>query len=207
MRRLAARAALALPLLLAACAGGSALPPHRYFVLATDGAAPAPAARAASAATSEATLLVAPTVATAFYDTQEIVFSRSTGTREYYRFSSWTEPPSRALASMLVARLEQGGAFRNVVPATSGARSSLLLHTQLEELYHDATAPPGVARVTLAAELSDPAKGALLGRRTFTATAPAASYDADGAVSACRQAVATLLDEVVAWVVVTSSAR
>jgi ABC-type uncharacterized transport system auxiliary subunit len=40
----------------------------------------------------------------------------------------------------------------------------------------------------------------VLARRSFSRSAPAASYDAPGAVQGFRQALGALLDEVVAWV-------
>jgi cholesterol transport system auxiliary component len=182
-------------LFLAACAGASKQG-VRYYVLDAP-AAPPPAA--AAAAKHDALLLIAPTTAVPFYDTRDIVFSREAGTRGIYQFSRWTEPPARAFAQMLVVRLEQTGAFRGAFLATSGVAGSLLLRTHLVEIYHDAATPPGVARATLVAELSDPAKGVLLARRSFTAAAPAGAYDAAGAVQGLREAVATLVDEVATW--------
>src|SRR5439155_23165149 len=126
------------------------------------------------------------------------------GRRSYYQFSSWPEPPRRRLATLLVSRLESAGGFRAVGLATSGVNGSLLLRTYLEEIYHDAATPPGVARVSLTAELSEPAKGLLLGRHTFSAAAPVAAYDADGAVQRFRQVVPPILDEVSAWLTLTS---
>jgi ABC-type uncharacterized transport system auxiliary subunit len=54
--------------------------------------------------------------------------------------------------------------------------------------------------VALTAELVDPVRRVLLARRTFDRSAPAATYDAPGAVPAFNQAVAALLDDVSAWV-------
>ena len=59
----------------------------------------------------------------------------------------------------------------------------------------------------LTAQLSDPASRAVLARRTFTRSAPAASYDAQGAVQGFRQALGALLDDVAAWVEAESKAR
>ena len=70
----------------------------------------------------------------------------------------------------------------------------------LDEIYHDASETPGTARISLIAELIDPAGRTVIARHTFKRSAPAASYDAPGAVQAFRQALAALLDEVVAWV-------
>ena len=197
-------ALLAPMLLLAACAGPGSKQAHRYFVLDAPGGA---AAAAAAVRKVDATLLVAPTTAAAFYDTQDIVFSRSAGTRAYYQLSSWTEPPGRRLDTLLASRLERTGAFRAAGLATSGVRGSLLLRTRLEEFYHDAATPPGVARIVLTAELIDLEKGLLLDRRNFTAEAPVASYDAEGAVQGLRQALADLLDDVSAWVVSGAAQR
>jgi cholesterol transport system auxiliary component len=144
-------------------------------------------------------LLVAPTTAASFYDSQEIIYSRRPGERAYYQLSSWTEPPNRSLATLLTARLALGGAFRGAVETASSVRGSLLLRTHLVELYHDAVEAPGVARVTLTAELSDPAGRSLLAQRSFSASAPVATYDAAGAVQGFGQAFGQLLDEVAVW--------
>lgn len=149
----------------------------RYFILEAP-----PGARAASA------VVVAPTSAASFYDTQDIVYSRAPGTRAYYQFNHWTERPQRAIHAQLASRLQ------------AGAKSDRLLSTHLEEIFHDAAQPPGTARISLTAQLVDPASRAVLARRTFSRSAPAVSYDAPGAVQGFRQALGALLDDVAAWV-------
>ncbi|MEO7335520.1 MAG: ABC-type transport auxiliary lipoprotein family protein, partial [Caldimonas sp.] len=202
--QLAMRLAFALTLALAGCATGGR-EPHRYFVLeAPAKEAGVQSAAAATRAGAPTTLLVAPASAGGFYDTQEIVYSRSPGTRAYYQFSHWTEPPSRRLDALLLARLERGGAFRNVVSAGAGMTGDLLLTTRLDEVYHDATIPPGTARVVLTAELSDPVRRAVLARRTFTSAMPVPSHDAAGAVKGIGAALDATLDELVAWAVTES---
>ena len=57
-----------------------------------------------------------------------------------------------------------------------GAKEALRLNTHLEEIYHDASQEPGTARITIAAELVDSASLAVIARRAFTRSAPAASY-------------------------------
>ena len=187
-------AALALAVLLAGCAGLGAGQAQRYFVLEA-----APSQLAAAAVRRELTVLVASTTASAFYDTQEIIFSRSAGQRAYYQFSSWTEPPNRTLAPLLAMRLEQGGAFRGVAETTSGVRGNLLLRTQLVEAYHDAASVPGSAKVTVAAELSDAAGRRMLARRIFSASVPARSHDAAGAVQGFNEAFGAILDDIASW--------
>jgi len=74
-----------------------------------------------------------------------------------------------------------------------------VLSLHLAELYHDAAEAPGRVRVVLAAELLDPARRTLLARRTFEQSAPAATYDAPGAVRAFNHALAAMLDDIAAW--------
>jgi ABC-type uncharacterized transport system auxiliary subunit len=179
---------------LAGCSGLGALPAHRYFVLEV-----APSRIAPGAMRRDATLLVAPTTAASFYDTPEIIYSRRSGERAYYQLSSWTEPPNRGLASLLAARVVLGGAFRGVAETGSGVRGQLLLRTHLAEIYHDAIAQPGSARITLTAELSDPAGRTMLAQRSFSASLPVSPYDAAGAVQGFGQALGVVLDEVAAW--------
>jgi cholesterol transport system auxiliary component len=156
-----------------------------------------PAARAKASRAS--TLLVAPTTTSAFYDTQDIAFSRAAGTRAYYQFHAWTERPGRTIGDLLVERLARGGAFQSVAKATGGVQGGLVLNTHLSEFYHDAATSPGSARVVLTAELVDPARRLLVARNTFTRSAPALTYDAPGAVQAFNQAIGTVLDDVSKW--------
>lgn len=193
-------AGLALAGLLAGCGGLGTPPAHRYFVLDV-----APSRLDAGPMRRDAVLLVAPTTASSFYDTQEIVYSRRPGERSYYQLSSWTEPPNRGLAAPLAARIGASGAFRGAVESMSSVRGGLLLRTHLAELYHDAADSPGLARASLNAELSDPAARSLLGQRSFSVALPVASYDAPGAVRGFGQALGQLLDEIAAWAAQTAA--
>lgn len=163
--------------LLAGCAAQGPRDPERYFILEA-----APGAQAGEA------VELGPASTASFYDTQEIVFSRAPGTRAYYQFNRWTERPQRAIQAQLAARF----------PAASGARR--VLATRLDEIYHDAAERPGTARIRLTAQLLDAASRTVIARRVFTASAPATSYDAPGAVRGFNQALGSLLDEIVRWV-------
>src|SRR5262245_51251002 len=186
--------------LLAVAAGclpsGGTREAQRYYVL------DAPEPKSGAAVVPRPTTLVVPPTGTAnFYDTQDLVFSRSAGTRAYYQFNSWTERPGRAIHELLVSRLERSGAFKTIVGADRTIANSLVLRTDLEEIYHDATTSPGEARIVLTAELIDSSRSASLARRSFSQSAPAPTYDAQGAVQGFRQALGALLDEVCGWAI------
>lgn len=186
--------AAALLLIAAGCLPNATREPQRFYILeaAEPQTGPARVPR-------PATLSVPATSTASFYDTQDLVYSRQPGTRAYYQFNSWTERPGRALHEALVARLERSGTFKSVVGSDATARNGAVLRTHLEEIYHDAAKPPGTARIGLSAELMN-GRGEVIARQSFNQSAPAPSYDAGGAVQAFRQALARLLDEVVAWV-------
>ncbi|MES2370515.1 ABC-type transport auxiliary lipoprotein family protein [Thiobacillus thioparus] len=144
------------------------------------------------------TLLVLDTTAGGFYDSDQLVFSRSAGTRGQYQFARWTERPGRRFAELLRARLDQLGRYR-VAPAGGVVRGDLMLDTRLIEFYHDATSEPGQVRLELRAELVDLKQRRLLGRHTFEQKVPLTTYDAAGAAQASNLAVSRVLDDVSAW--------
>jgi cholesterol transport system auxiliary component len=182
---------------IAALSGCASLGPQeapRYYVLTAASAKPALVSTPRGA-----TLLVVPTAASAFYETQEIVYSRAPGERAYYVFHMWTERPSRRIADLLVMRVEQERLFKTVAAAGSGVHGDWLLNTYLTEFYHDAASSPGRVRVTMTAELTDPVARVLLARRVFDQSAATRTNDAPGAVQAFGDAVAALLDDICAW--------
>jgi cholesterol transport system auxiliary component len=173
---------------------GGDVPPPTYFVW-RDAGQSAPAGQA-----SARTLLVVPTTTATFYDSQRIAFSRAAGTRGQYEFAAWTERPGKRFDVLLVERLDQRGAFRRVAATTSGASGDLLLAASILDLYHDASAPRGAARLRVSVELTDRGARALLARRTFDQEAPVEPANAAAAVAGLNAAVARLLDDLVPWV-------
>lgn len=146
---------------------------------------------------SPRTLLVLDTVAGRFYDSDQLAFSRSPGTRGHYQFARWTERPGKRFAELMRARFDREG-WR--VATNSGyVRGDLLLDTTLVEFYHDAARNPGQVRLVVRAELVDLSRRTLVDRRVFEQTVPVAHYDAAGAAAASNVAVGQLLDALTAW--------
>ena len=182
---------------LGGCSGLSLAPTQAEQYLVLD----VPMSRSTTKSTRrEGSLLLAPTTTPAFYDTQDIAFSKSAGTRGRYQFSHWTEPPGQRIGNLIAARLQAGGAFRSVAASNGGVRGRWLLRTQVDEIYHDASSSPGTARLVLTAELTDPSKRELVARRRFSAAVPATSFDAEGAAQGLSTGLAQVLDELAAWV-------
>jgi cholesterol transport system auxiliary component len=144
------------------------------------------------------TLLVLDTTAEGFYDTDQLIFSRSAGTRSQYQFARWTERPGKRFADLMRARLDHQGTW-NVSAAGGYVRGDLLLDTELVDFYHDASSNPGQVRMELRAELVDLKKRILLGRRVFEQQVPLTTYDAAGAARASSLATSRVLDDLAAW--------
>lgn len=188
--------AMVAPVLLAGCMSIPDVPPREHYVLEDPGSARA----VMPAGGASRVLLVNPASASPFYDTQNLVFSRAQGQRSYYQFAAWTERPGRRLSELLARRLEAGGGFRSVAATTAGVKGDVVLNTRLEEFYHDVGAKPGGVRIEVSAELVELAGRAIIARRRFVQTAPAAGENAQAAVAAFSQATGALLDEMSAWV-------
>lgn len=195
---------VALSLVLAGCVNigeKSEIPAVVYYVLqdaSLEEAAPLRAEVPQSGMESAPTLLVLDTTAGGFYDTDQLVFSRSVGTRGQYQFARWTERPGKRFADLMRERLDRQGKWR-VTAAGGYVRGDVLLDTELVEFYHDASSEPGQMRLVLRAELVDLKQRKLLGRRVFEQSAPLATFDADGAAEASSQAVGRALDDLSVW--------
>jgi len=188
---------IALVLALSGCVnfGQSANAPGVVYYVLNDAE---PAATPTPVPADALTLRVLDTTTGGFYDSDQLVFSRSADTRGQYQFARWTERPGRRFAELLRARLDRLGRYR-VAPAGGVVHSDLMLDTRLVEFYHDATREPGQVRLELRAELVDLKQRRLLGRHTFEQKVPLTTYDAAGAAQASNLAVSRVLDDVSAW--------
>jgi cholesterol transport system auxiliary component len=165
-----------------------------YYVLDD----PTPPATATPVRADAPTLLVLDTTTGGFYDTDQLIFSRSPATRGQYQFARWTERPGKRFADLMRTRLDRQGSY-HVTAAGGYVRGDLLLDTELIEFYHDAASEPGLVRLALRAELLDLKQRKLLGRRVFEQQVALTRYDAAGAAEASSLAVSRVLDELTPW--------
>ena len=85
--------------------------------------------------------------------------------------------------------------------AAGRVKGDLVLHTRLDELFHDAASAPGAVRIALTAELVDVAGRRVGDRRRFAHSVPTSAENAAAAVEAANRAVAQVLDEIAAWAI------
>ena len=184
--------------------------PAFYSLESTRGAAPVAASTTSPAAPSATapTLIINPPHAAAGFDSPRIIYVRETHKLEYFAHSEWVDPPARMLAPLIVAAVENTGAFRAVVLTPSAAAGDLRLDTEIVRLQHEFQTQPSRVRFTLRAYLVDDRTRRVLAWREFDAAVPAASEDPYGGVLAANRAVQTVLENLATFCAETArSAR
>jgi len=146
-----------------------------------------------------AVLLLRDTETPGVFQSVRLVYSRTPGILSYYQYARWSETPARALNTLLRQRLNDSGLYGAVVPIGAGVQADYQLNTRLQNFFHDDAQSPGVARVTLEAELVGRRDARLIARQVFQAEAPVASHDATGAATGLGLASGRALDELTAW--------
>jgi cholesterol transport system auxiliary component len=182
-------------LALGACSvlGPQATPPPTLYVL--DSAPVAPAASPTSPKGQALTLIVNPPFAAAGFDSPRIIYVRESHRLEYFAHSEWVDPPARMLGPLLVAAIENTGAFGAVVLTPGAAAGDLRLDTEIIRLQHDFSSLPSRVRFTLRATLVDDRTRRVLAGREFDGTVAATRDDPYGGVVAANRVVQTVLKD------------
>ena len=186
---------MALALSVMALAGCSALSPSAtptptfYSLDSVRATAPTPAAATAP------TLIINPPHAAAGFDSQRMIYVREPHKFEYFAHSEWIDPPARMLGPLLVAAIEQTGAFRAVVLTPGAAAGDLRLDTEIIRLQHEFQIKPSRVRFTLRAYLVDDKTRRVLAWREFEGDVVATSDDPYGGVLAANRAVQNVLKD------------
>ena len=191
--------AIALLLLLTAGCGllsPTTTPQPSQFSLDGARAEPRQAMRAPAAVPPTApTLIVNPPHAAAGFDSRRMVYVREAHKREYFAHSEWVDTPARMLAPLIVAALENSGAFRAVVLTPSAAVGNLRLDTDVIRLQHEFQSRPSRVRLTLRANIVDNATRRVLAWREFDETVDAEGENPYGGVMAANRAAQTVLQQ------------
>jgi len=186
-------------LLLLGAGCGSLLPERNaqsYFRFDDGAAAPAP--RAPPLARS---VVVAPLSNNAVGNAYGMLYARSSGERQYYQNSEWTDRPTLRVTQLLLERLEARHAFTSVARLGSGVGGEILVNVVVDDVVHDMTdGGAGVGRIGVAVEVVNRHERRLLGRRTFVETAPAQAANAAAGAAAINRAITAVLDKASAWI-------
>ncbi len=181
---------LLLPLAACSVLRTAATPAASFYALDT-----VPSALRAPAPAGAPTLLVTPPRAAAGFDSPHIIYLREPHRLDYFAHSEWVDPPPRMLGPLLVAALQNTGAFHAVVLLPSTATGQVRLDTEIIRLQHEFLGHPSRARFTLRATLVDDKTRRVLGWRAFDQSVAATGDDPAGGVAAANRAVQAVLQE------------
>ena len=191
--------AVLLALLASACSGLLPKPEALPLVYALEGSRETPTLPRAAASSSAPTLLLSATRSAPGYGSQHIVYVRVAHQLEHFARSVWVDAPARMLEPLMVAALEQTGAFRAVGSATRAIAGELRLDTEVLRLQQEFGGGPSRVRFTLRASLTDNATRQVISSREFDATVTADSDDPYGGVVAANRAVRQVLQQLASY--------
>lgn len=157
--------------------------------------APAQASVPPAAHNATLTLIVNPPRAAAGFDSQRIIYVREPHKLDYFAHSEWVDPPALMLGPLVVAAVQNSGAFSVVVLSPGAAVGDWRLDTEIIRLQHEFQTQPSRVRFTLRAYLIDSKTRRVLAWREFDDYAPAVSEDPYGGVVAANRVVQTVLDK------------
>lgn len=199
--KITVRAGVLLAGLLAALAGGCALPgdsspPAQTYLLAVDGLAIRPATRASGSKV----LLITPPRAAPGFDVTGMAYTRQPPRLDYYRDSVWSDTPARLLQPILVQTFETTGAFKAVVTPPAPTLADWRLDVEILRLQQEFMQQPSQLRLTVRAQVMAATSGHVLATRVFEVATPAPSDNAEGAARAANAAVRTMLEQLTPFV-------
>ena len=140
------------------------------------------------------TLIISPVRAASGFDSQRIIYLREPHKLEYFAHSEWIDTPARMLGPLMVASIEQTGAFRAVVMTPGSAGGELRLDTEIVRLQQDFQTKPSNVHFALRVYLVEEKTRKVLAWRAFDAQVPASSDDPRAGVVAANRAVQTVLE-------------
>lgn len=144
-------------------------------------------------------LLVSQPQAEPGFETQRMVYVKRPYELEYYAVNQWADTPVRMFAPLMIQKLNQNDAWRAVIELPSSVRGDYRLDTHGFLLQQEFLQQPSRVRVAVRTQLVDLKESTILSRRAFEAVENAPSENPYGGVQAANRAVASLLNQLNAW--------
>ncbi|HEY7559526.1 MAG TPA: ABC-type transport auxiliary lipoprotein family protein [Candidatus Binatia bacterium] len=154
-----------------------------------------------------ATLLISTPRGQPGFDTARMAYLLRPNEVHYYAVNRWVDAPARMLARPLTQAMEETGLWRAVVQAPNTARTDYRLDCDNLSLEQQFFSNPSRVRIALRAQLVELKGRQIIAAREFEVFESASSEDSYGGVIAADKAVATLLQQLAAWLVTVMSEK
>jgi cholesterol transport system auxiliary component len=145
------------------------------------------------------TILVATVQSVPAYDTTQIAYTTQPYQLAYFINSAWVATPAQMLQQLILQTLQDTRYFHAVIPPSINGHYDIALHVQLLQLQQDFLQRPSEVHLALRAQLVN-INNEVIAAKQFSVTVPAPQDNPYGGVLAANQAVATVLQQLAAWV-------
>lgn len=145
------------------------------------------------------TLLIEQATASRYLDSQRILYSKDGATLPAYQYALWSEPPTERITALLLRAFEARHVVEQVAAGSLFVKADYLLRPEIIQLMHRSEPEPGVAVVSLRAQLMRFSTRTVVATNVFNRQVELQSFDAPGAVHAISIATTEIIRDVVSW--------
>ena len=145
------------------------------------------------------TLLIEQSTASRYLDSQRLLYSGNGETLAAYQYALWSDPPTERMTALLLRGFESRHAFEQVTAGNLFVRANFLLRSDITQALHITEPQPGMAVISLRAQLLRFTTRAVVASNMFSRQVALQSFDANGAVRALSSATEQIVRDVVAW--------
>jgi cholesterol transport system auxiliary component len=156
---------------------------------------------------TNASILVANTVAQPGYDTSQMVYIDRLYQIKNFSRNSWIAPPQQLLTSLLAQNLRSSCYFRIVVISPFAGITQFRLESRLLKLQQEFLCCPSRVKLVMQVILIDNATNRAIADKTFIATCLAPKENPYGGVIAANRATQQILNQVTNFVIANVSER
>ena len=175
--------------------------PVRTYVLESDGVVHGAESRISADLERLPSLLIGVPQPAPGFESSQMAYVQVKHELNYFATSQWAESPARMLVPLLVQRLEDSGMWSSVIPMPTSIRGDHRLELTNVTLVQEFLQDPSRIRLAWRGQLVNIKDRKVVGTRNFEKEAEAFSKDAYGGVLAAQQAVSSLLNDLMTWLI------
>lgn len=157
----------------------------------------------ASPQLKDLTIFVGHLLATAPYDTNQMIYSTEAMRLNNYSANNWSTNPSTLINQVLAYDLNQAQIFKNVTTSNFIGYSNYRLVSQLQKLLYNVNNDRAQTDLVITYALLESRHNNLIAQKTFSVSIPSDTVSPQDFAQSTNQAVQELSQQVSTWVVKT----
>ncbi len=189
--------------LLTGCVNLQPIPAHTEAAYALERTAP-PQSKAIFQRTNSTVLVTTP-IAITSYSTSKMIYTQRPYQLRSFANNRWVAPPAQMLTPLLVQSLQNTNYFKAVLSTPYFGETNYRIDSELLKLEQNFSHKPSEIQLAMRVQVTNAATEKLLASRRFDVTVAAPSENPYGGVVAANEAVATLMQQINAFVIAAVS--